>query len=105
MLAGMGMMTGSPVAWGFSVGILPGIIDLVGLGLRLPLWAKLNHRAAVLSMNLRFVSRLVLLGVYFYALHRFTHVPVRWALGGIFIPHVIYLVWVVWQHKGKGVNQ
>nr|WP_207711410.1 hypothetical protein [Sulfobacillus harzensis] len=97
-------ISGSMVAWGIAAGILPGDIDLVGLGLRLPLWARLNPRAAVMGLNLRLLSRLVLLGVYFYVLQRYTRVNLDAALGGVFVPHLIYLVWAALHHKGKGVN-
>ena len=55
---------GSVIFFSVAAGILPGIVDLVGLGLRLPLWAKLNQRAALTSINLRLFSRLILLGVF-----------------------------------------
>jgi len=104
ILAIVGEIIGSRVAWSVAAGIVLGIVDLVGLGMRLPMWAKLGHRAATLSMNLRLLSRLILLGVSFYALKRFTHLSLGAALIGIFVPHVMYLGWVIWQHKGKGVN-
>jgi len=104
VLAGVALISGSLVVWGFAAGILPGEIDLVGLGLRLPLWARLNPRAAVMGMNFRLLSRLVVLGVYFYVLKQYTHVNLYAALFGIFIPHLVYLVWAAFHSKGKGVN-
>ncbi len=104
LLALAGAVTGSARASGLAAGMVLGIVDLVGLGLRLPLWAKLNQRAATMSMNLRFLSRLALVGVYFYALRRFTQVNVFWTLAGLFVPHALYLVGAVWQQRGKGVN-
>lgn len=103
-LAGIGLVTGSPNIWGLASGIIPGEIDLVGLGLRLPLWARLNPRAAVSGVNLRLLSRLVVLGIYFYVLRRYTTVSVYSALIGIFIPHLVYVVWAAFHSKGKGVN-
>lgn len=103
-LVGAAAITRSYVLWGFAAGILPGEIDLVGLGLRMPLWARLNPRAAVMGINFRLVSRLVVLGVYFYVLKRYTDVNLYAALAGVFVPHVVYLVWAALHSKGKGVN-
>lgn len=99
-----GILMRSPLGVGLAAGIIPGVIDLVGLGLRLPLWARLSQGGATLSMNLRFLSRLALLGVYFYVLHKYTRLDLRWAIVGLFVPHAIYLVWIVLQHRDKGVN-
>ena len=104
ILAASAAVSRSQFIWGLAAGIIPGEIDLVGLGLRLPLWARLNPRAAVAGVNLRLLSRLVILGVYFYVLRRFTAVNLDGALIGVFIPHVVYLVWVAFHSKGKGVN-
>lgn len=104
LLAVAGLVTGSNVVWGLSLGIIPGVIDLVGLGLRLPLWARLNQRAAVTSVNLRLFSRLLVLAVYFYVLHRYTYVNLRWTVVALFIPHAMYGIWAFIQHRGKGVN-
>lgn len=104
VLAGIGAVTGSLVFWGLAAGIVPGEIDLIGLGLRLPLWARLNPRAAATGMNFRLLSRLVLLGIYFYVLKRFTTVNLDATLAGVFIPHLVYLVWAAFHSKGKGVN-
>ncbi|AEW06296.1 hypothetical protein Sulac_2835 [Sulfobacillus acidophilus DSM 10332] len=103
-LALAGWVTGSRILWGLAMGILPGLVDLIGLGLRLPLWARLNPRAAIVGLNLRLVSRLVLLGGYFYVLSHYTHVALGWALAGIFLPHVVFLVWAAFNRTGKGVN-
>lgn len=100
----IGAVTGSLFIWGLAAGIVPGEIDLVGLGLRLPLWARLNPRAAVTGLNLRLLSRLVVLGIYFYVLKRYTPVSVYGALIGVFVPHAVYLAWVAFHSKGKGVN-
>ncbi|PSR20908.1 MAG: hypothetical protein C7B45_12800 [Sulfobacillus acidophilus] len=97
-------ISGSRILWGLAAGIIPGEIDLVGLGLRLPLWARLNPRAAVTGVNLRLLSRLVVLGIYFYVLKRYTDVSVYAALIGVFLPHLVYLVWAAVHSKGKGVN-
>ncbi len=97
-------LSGSQTAWGLAAGIVPGEIDLIGLGLRLPLWARLNPRAAVSGLNIRLLSRLVVLGIYFYVLKRYTSVNLDAALGGVFVPHLVYLVWAAFHHKGKGVN-
>lgn len=104
LLAVVGLATGSNAVWGLSLGIIPGVIDLVGLGLRLPLWARLNHRAAVTSVNLRLFSRLLVLAVYFYVLHRYTHVNLKWTVVAVFIPHAILGIWAFIQQRGKGVN-
>lgn len=104
MSAVFGSVTGSGVAWGISLGILPGIIDVIGLGLRLPLWAKLNQGSAILSINLRLMSRLLVLAVFFYGLKKFTRVNIDWAVLGLVIPYAIYIAWAIWQHKGKGVD-
>lgn len=104
VLAGLGFASGSSVFWGLAAGIIPGDIDLIGLGLRLPLWARLNPRAAMMGINFRLLSRLVVLGVYFYVLKQYTHVNVYAALGGVFIPHAAYLVWAAFHSRGKGVN-
>ncbi len=105
LLALGGLVTGSPFIWGLAAGIVPGEMDLVGLGLRLPLWARLNPRAAVTGVNFRLLSRLVVLGIYFYGLKRYTDVNLYAALIGVFVPHVVYLAWAVFHSKGKGVNQ
>lgn len=97
-------ISGSQAAWGLAAGVVPGEIDLIGLGLRLPLWARLNPRAAVSGLNLRLLSRLVVLGIYFYVLKRYTSVNLDAALAGVFVPHLVYLVWAAFHHKGKGVN-
>lgn len=97
-------ISGSRIVWGLAAGIIPGEIDLVGLGLRLPLWARLNPRAAVAGVNFRLLSRLVVLGIYFYVLRRYTDVSLYGALIGIFLPHLSYLVWAAFHSKGKGVN-
>lgn len=102
MLAVAAGVTGSAPMWGISAGIVPGVIDLVGLGLRMPLWARLNQRAAATSINLRFLSRLVVLAVYFYLLHRYTRVSLDWAVAGIFVPHAVYLLWAVRRHRARG---
>jgi hypothetical protein len=97
-------ISGSLFLWGLAAGIIPGELDLVGLGLRLPLWARLNPRAAVAGLNLRLLSRLVVLGIYFYVLRRYTPVSIYGALIGVFVPHAVYLVWAAFHSKGKGVN-
>lgn len=97
-------ISGSEIMWGLAAGIVPGEINLVGLGLRLPLWARLNPRAAVTGVNLRLLSRLVILGISFYVLKRYTAVSLYSALIGIFIPDFIHLVWAAFHSKGKGVN-
>ncbi len=104
ILTATAAVVGSQFVWGLASGIIPGEIDVMGLGLRLPLWARLNPRAAVAGVNLRLLSRLVILAVYFYVLRRFTAVNVYGALIGVFIPHVVYLVLAAFQSKGKGVN-
>ncbi len=104
VLAVIAMIAASPIFWGLASGIIPGEIDLVGLGLRLPLWARLNPRAAVSGINLRLLSRLVLLGIYFYVLKHYTDFNIYAALAGIFVPHLVYLVWAAFHRKGKGVN-
>lgn len=98
------LITGSLFLWGLAAGIIPGEIDFVGLGLRLPLWARLNPRAAVTGVNMRLISRLVVLGVYFYVLKRYTHVNLYGALMGVFVPHAVYLVWAALHSWRKGVN-
>jgi multisubunit Na+/H+ antiporter MnhG subunit len=98
-------ITGSPVLWGLATGIAPGEVDLVGLGLRLPLFAQLNPRAAVTGVNLRFLSRLLVLGVYFYVLHRYTTISLYSAIIGIFVPHAVYLVLAARASRGKGVKE
>ncbi len=105
LLAVAGLVTGSNAIWGVALGIIPGVIDLVGLGLRLPLWARLNQRAAVTSINLRLMSRLMVLAVYFYILHRYTQVNLKFAVVAVFLPHAIYGLWAFIQHKGKGVKE
>lgn len=97
-------ISGSLFIWGLAAGIIPGELDLVGLGLRLPLWARLNPRAAVAGLNLRLLSRLVVLGIYFYVLRRYTPVSVYGALVGVFVPQAVYLIWAAFHNKGKGVN-
>lgn len=104
LLAVGGAISGSQFILGLAAGILPGEIDLVGLGLRLPLWARLNPRAAVSGVNLRLLSRLVVLGVYFYVLKRYTHLNLDAVLIGVFVPHAVYLAWAALHSKGKGVN-
>lgn len=104
VLIGFLVTSGRMVFWSLAAGILPGVVDIVGLGLRLPLWARLNGRAAVASINLRLLSRLVLLGAFFYVLQHFTHLDLRWALGGIFLPFAIYLVGAIVSSRHKGVN-
>lgn len=99
------LATASPILWGLAVGIVPGEIDLIGLGLRLPLWARLNPRAAVTGVNLRLLSRLVILGVYFYVLRRYTQVSIYSALAGVFIPHAVYLIWAAIHGRSKGVSE
>lgn len=94
----------SVIFFSVAAGILPGIVDLVGLGLRLPLWAKLNQRAALTSINLRLFSRLILLGVFFYVIQHYTSLRVGWALVGIFVPYAIYLIWAIFRSRHKGVN-
>ncbi len=98
------LFPGQIAFYSLAAGILPGIVDLVGLGLRLPLWSRLNPRAAVASINLRLFSRLIILGVFFYVLQRFTDLSVGWALAGIFVPYAIYLVWAIFRSRHKGVN-
>ena len=92
------------IFFSMAAGILPGIVDLVGLGLRLPLWAKLNQRAALTSINLRLFSRLILLGVFFYVIQHYTTLSVGWSLLGIFVPYAIYLIWAIFRSRHKGVN-
>lgn len=104
LLAAGAAISGSLFIWGLAAGIVPGEIDLVGLGLRLPLWARLNPRAAVAGLNLRLLSRLVVLGIYFYVLRRYTPVNIYGALIGVFVPHLVYLTWAAFHSKGKGVN-
>jgi hypothetical protein len=104
VLVGLLFAGGKIVFWSLAAGIIPGVVDLVGLGLRLPLWARLNGRAAVASINLRLLSRLVLLGVFFYALQHFTDLDLGWALAGIFLPYVVYLTGAIWGLRHKGVN-
>ncbi|MHB1610505.1 MAG: hypothetical protein ACYCT0_02300 [Sulfobacillus sp.] len=104
LLAVAGLVTGSNAIWGLALGIIPGVMDLVGLGLRLPLWARLNQRAAVASVNLRLLSRLVVLAVYFYVLHRYTQVNLKWAVVAVFFPHAIYGLWAFIQHRSRGVK-
>ncbi len=104
LLAVAGWVSGSNAVWGLCLGILPGIGDLVGLGLRLPLWARLNQRAAMTSINLRLFSRLLVLAVYFYVLQRYTHVNLKWAVVAVFIPYAVFGIWAFIQHRGKGVN-
>ncbi len=101
---GGGLVTGSRMAWGVAAGFVPGEVDLIGLGLRLPLWARLTPRAAVVGLNLRLLSRLLLVGVYFYILHHYTVISVPWALVGLFVPHAVYLVDAIWQQRGKEVS-
>ncbi len=57
-----------------------------------------------MGLNLRLLSRLVLLGIYFYVLKRYTTVNLSAALAGVFAPHVVYLVWAAFHSRGKGVN-
>ncbi|MDA8206251.1 MAG: hypothetical protein M0Z36_09280 [Thermaerobacter sp.] len=104
MFAISALMSGSEFMWGLAAGIIPGEIDFIGLALRLPLWARLNPRAAVAGVNLRLLSRLIVLGISFYVLRRYTAVNLYGALIGIFIPYVVYLVWAAFHSKGKGVN-
>ena len=105
VLAIYAAISGSLFVWGLAAGIVPGEIDLVGLGLRLPLWARLSPRAAVSGIILRLLSRLVVLGIYFYVLQRYTSVSLSGALIGIFVPHFVYLVWAAFHSTGKGVNE
>ncbi|WP_053960543.1 hypothetical protein [Sulfobacillus thermosulfidooxidans] len=104
VLIGLLVASGRMVFWSIAAGILPGVVDVVGLGLRLPLWARLNGRAAVASINLRLLSRLVLLGVFFYVLQHYTRLDLRWALAGIFVPYAIYLIGAIFSSRHKGVN-
>ncbi|MCY0879201.1 MAG: hypothetical protein OWU84_09705 [Firmicutes bacterium] len=104
-LAAIAWGSGSLVIWGLAVGIAPGEVDLIGLGLRLPLFAQLNPRAAITGVNLRFLSRLLVLGVYFYALHRYTKISIDGAIVGIFVPYAIYLILAATASRGKGVKE
>ncbi len=97
MLSGWLFADVRTVLWSLATGIIPGVVDLVGMGLRLPLWARLNVRAGVTSINLRLLSRLVLVGVFFYVLQHYTHLDLGWALAGIFLPHAVYLVKAIWS--------
>ncbi|MDA8066173.1 MAG: hypothetical protein M0031_11875 [Thermaerobacter sp.] len=98
------LLTGSVALWGLVAGVVPGTVDLAGLGMRLPLWARLRPAAAMVGINLRFFSRLAVLGLLFFLLARYTSVDLHWTAGGIFVPYGLYLLLLAFQTRGKGVN-
>lgn len=99
---GAGMLGVASLIWpdyafGMLVGILLGGIDLVSLGLRLPLWVKAPRGMVYFLVNARFVFRLGLLAVACYFLERWVGMGVLpWATAGIFLPYITFGVeaWV-----------
>jgi hypothetical protein len=102
--AAAALVTGSPALWGLAAGVVPGTLDLAGLGTRLPLWAKLRPAAAMVGVNLRWFSRLAVLGLLFFLLAKYTAVNLHWTAGGIFVPYGLYLLLLGLKTTGKGVN-
>lgn len=96
--------TGSQALWGLTAGLVPGILDLAGMGVRLPMWARLRPAAAMVGVNVRFFSRLAILGFLFYLLSKYTSVDLHWTAGGIFVPYGFYVLFLAIHTIGKGVN-
>ncbi len=110
---GVGILGVASLFWpigalGLLAGLVLGSIDLLSLGLRLPLWAKASRGTAMFLVNTRFLCRLGLLAVVTYSLERWVGMGiVPWATVGIFLPQITFGVeaWFALLHRRQRTTE
>ncbi|MCY0880974.1 MAG: hypothetical protein OWS74_03180 [Firmicutes bacterium] len=99
-----GLLIKQHFAWSMLLGLVLGVIDLIGLGMRLPLWVKLGPGPAMVSINVRMLSRLAVLAVVLYVIRLIWAVKLGAFLIGLFFPYIVYLYYAIRQSINKGVD-